>query len=304
MPDASEEALLELVFLYEVLLTYVLTRKGGDQVGEAIDTRVRAGIEEEMQDDLRIETFNSNIEMPRMIQAMEEIENTTQESPLGEHVRGVVATNIISHGVDIDRFNLMVFAGLPKQMAEYIQASARVGRRNPGISFLVITPQADRDRSVYDRFEKFHEYLDRLVEPVPANRWSEPALELTINGVVTAYLMGVAAQRLGVELYFVGHVKERFGRPGAEALNEGAVLEWVIAALGADRPDVPRRFRDAVETLATRCYGRVTNAAAEYDDENLNTFLGSMRSLRDVDEPASIRVWRQADQDTLRGLGL
>ena len=26
-----------------------------------------------------------------------------------------------------------------------------------------------------DRFDKFHQYVDRLVEPVPINRWSEPA---------------------------------------------------------------------------------------------------------------------------------
>src|SRR5690606_16884900 len=139
---------------------------------------------------------------------MEEIESGSRDMPTDERIRGVVATNIISHGVDVDRFNVMVFAGLPRQYAEYIQASARVGRHVPGLSLLVITPQADRDRSVYDRFDKFHQYLDRLVEPVPVNRWSEPALELTIRGVLGAYIMGVAAADVGEELYFVRHVRQ------------------------------------------------------------------------------------------------
>src|SRR5690606_20330589 len=179
LPDVTLDEIEELCFLYEVVLTYVLTRKGGDQVGEAIDTRVRPDVEAAVGSTLRVESFNSSVEMPRMISTMEEIESGSRDMPTDERIRGVVATNIISHGVDVDRFNVMVFAGLPRQYAEYIQASARVGRHVPGLSLLVITPQADRDRSVYDRFDKFHQYLDRLVEPVPVNRWSEPALELT-----------------------------------------------------------------------------------------------------------------------------
>ena len=37
-------------------------------------------------------------------------------------LRNIVATSAISHGVDVDRFNSMFFAGLPSDIAEYIQA--------------------------------------------------------------------------------------------------------------------------------------------------------------------------------------
>jgi hypothetical protein len=295
--------LIDLCFHYEVVLTYVLTRKGGDQVGEAIDSRVRSEIETLGGAELRVESFNGSVDMPRMIGTMEEIEDSSPDTPLGERIRGVVATNIISHGVDIDRFNLMVFAGLPRQFAEYIQASARVGRQLPGIAVLVVTPQAERDRSVLDRFDKCHEYVDRLVEPVPINRWSEPALALTLRGVLAAYLMGVASHRLGREVYLVRHVRDNFGQPGYEALSEDAVLRWVVEAIGAQSDDAPPGFAEAARLLTARLYGGVTGASADHDKQPLNSHLEAMRSLRDIDEPGYIRLPSQ-DASDLRRMGI
>lgn len=290
LPQATAEQLAVLAFAYEVVLTYVLTRKGGDQVSEAIDSRVKAEIEQYGSAALRIESFHSNIDMPRMISTMEEIEGAKADTPVSDRVRGVVATNIISHGVDIDRFNIMVFAGFPKQVAEYIQASARVGRQWPGLSILVITPQAERDRSVLHRFDKFHQYVDRLVEPVPINRWSEPALDLTIPGLIAAYLMGVVPKVIGREVYMVSHVCELFGMPGMEALEENAVCDWVLKALGATAPDVPPGLAAVARKLTARHYGRIHGAPPNLHRERLSLVLDAMMSLRNVDEPAWIKL--------------
>ncbi len=75
---------------------------------------------------------------------------------------------------------------MPKSMAEYIQASSRVGRRYLGVIFTVFNPIRERDRSHFRYHGKFHEYLDRMVEPDAINRWSRYAARRTFPGVLMA----------------------------------------------------------------------------------------------------------------------
>lgn len=81
-----------------------------------------------------------------------------------EHVDSVLASSMISVGVDIDRLGLMVVAGQPKSTSEYIQASSRVGRKHPGLVVTAFNLHKPRDRSHYERFPAYHESFCRFVE--------------------------------------------------------------------------------------------------------------------------------------------
>src|SRR5206468_12318361 len=95
---------------------------------------------------------------------------------LNDVLRSIVATSAVSHGVDVEELNSMFFAGVPSDVAEYIQASSRVGRTHVGFCVLIPTPQRRRDRYVVEVFDEFHRFLERMVQPAAIDRWAEKAV--------------------------------------------------------------------------------------------------------------------------------
>jgi hypothetical protein len=304
VPLLDQEDFARLIFSYELVLTYVLTRKGSDQITEAIHSRVVKELHDLMPNhgELLLETLNGGVDVSEMIHTMEQIELARQDSEPAERIRGVVATNIISHGVDVDRFNMIVFGGFTRLVAEYIQASARVGRTFPGISFLVVTPQSERDRSIFQRFSKFHEYIDRMIDPSAINRWPTQALERTVPGVLAGYLMIVAAGQLGRQLDTIRKVLQALGEAEAECLTPSAIQAWMRAAFGVDHAPYERYARELERIVGNR-YAQIIDASPEQQQgrDRIAQVLDSMRSLRDVDDPAFIGV-RDLDAVLLRSL--
>lgn len=98
----------------------------------------------------------------------------------------LLATNMISVGIDIARLNVMLMVGQPKLTSEYIQASSRIGRSFPGVAFVQYDATKSRDRSHYERFRAYHESFYRFVEPTGATPFSKPARERALHAVVTA----------------------------------------------------------------------------------------------------------------------
>lgn len=111
----------------------------------------------------------------------------------------IAATSMISHGVDADRFNLMVFYGIPGSTAEYIQAYSRVGRKHTGVVIDIIRPSREKDRSYLKNFNKFHEYKDILVDAVSINRWATKAVEITLPGILSSILLNYYLYELKYE---------------------------------------------------------------------------------------------------------
>lgn len=103
----------------------------------------------------------------------------------------ITASSMMSHGVDIDRLNIMVMSGLPLGSAEFIQSTARVGRRWPALVFVIHKIGRERDASVFRSFTKFVEQGDRFIEPIPITRKSRRVLERTIAGLELARILTI-----------------------------------------------------------------------------------------------------------------
>lgn len=100
----------------------------------------------------------------------------------------LLATNMISVGIDVARLNVMLLVGQPKLTSEYIQASSRVGRSFPGVAFTMYDAAKSRDRSHFEQFKQYHESFYRYVEPTGATPFSKPARDRSLKALLVAMI--------------------------------------------------------------------------------------------------------------------
>lgn len=100
----------------------------------------------------------------------------------------VLATNMLSVGVDVNRLGLMVVNGQPKNTAEYIQATSRVGRFYPGLICTVLTWSRPRDLSHYETFEHYHATFYKHVEAQSVTPFAPRALDRGLTGTMVSML--------------------------------------------------------------------------------------------------------------------
>ena len=89
----------------------------------------------------------------------------------------ILATNMISVGLDVGRFNTIVMNSMPRNIAEYIQASSRVARNDLGLVVTLHNPFRSRDLSHFEKFREFHEKLYYYVEPISITPFSKKSVE-------------------------------------------------------------------------------------------------------------------------------
>lgn len=205
-----------LVSLYGTNVVYGNTLRDLDAVERSAETQIR------VDGPVNTASLTGRTGFDEVRQVLARLDDP--EPDFRDRLHVIAASSMMSHGVDVDRLNVMVMLGLPLGTAEFIQATARVGRKWPGLVLVVHKIGRERDAAVFRDFERFVEHGDRFVEPVPVTRRSRRVLERTAGGMELARLLMVH-------------------EPGArQALTSLSSLRRFLAAI----PGVLEQDRDAL----------------------------------------------------------
>jgi hypothetical protein len=168
----------------------------------------------------------------------------------------VLATSMLQVGVDVSRFGLMVVTGQPKNTAEYIQASSRVGRsaEKPGLVVTLYNWSRPRDLAHYEDFEHYHATYYGQVEALSVTPYTRRALDrgtaatfvAAVRNVTEPYSRDADAQDVDLDGPVVGSVTERLldraeaaadlrGRDYLRERIAKLVDDWKTAKTGSTR---------------------------------------------------------------------
>ena len=153
----------------------------GTQYLEELTSRMRSEQIPQILDRLEA-VFDPQLAAKRKAKVKEKDFKNAPKRPLDV----LLATNMISVGVDVKRLGLMVVAGQPKSTAEYIQATSRVGRNKPGIVVTVFNWARPRDLSHYETFEHYHACFYKHVESLSVTPFAPGALSRGLAGLLVS----------------------------------------------------------------------------------------------------------------------
>ncbi|GAA1739296.1 helicase-related protein [Nonomuraea bangladeshensis] len=327
-PNTSQATLL--VRAYAALLHHAAHIDGSDSVRDAYWTlvgyfnslRLLAAAElqvlDDVQDRLKLLAEQHGAEL-RQADRLTELTSRVKSSDIPKRLKDlerilpdesvfdtVLATNMISVGVDVDRLGLMAIMGQPQTTAEYIQSSSRVGRQHPGLVVVLYNANRSRDRSHYESFVPYHSALYRQVESTSVTPFSPRARDRALHAV----LVGLA-RLIHPELRLngaAGSIRKHESR--IEELKDlilfraGVVDEKEAAGVEKDLNDIIARWTDLADDNPALVYEAKprfkrseTRDADEallctFTDTDLTRAFPTLWSLRDVDAESDLYLER------------
>ena len=212
----------------------------------------------------------------------------------------VLATNMISVGLDVRRLNIMLMNGMPPNTAEYIQASSRVARNTEGVVVTLFDPNNTRDLSYFEDFVPFHKTFYKQVEPLSVTPFAENALDKMLFTVMVAYFrhkLGFAANNMATALITTG-TKQRL------ASELKAIFDNHIFASSEDKALLSEKIDNLVEAWEMKIQAYQNNLFFKLEREtkdrkqlltpiqekNDTNILVAMQSMRSVEPSSEILI--------------
>ncbi|MDO8873591.1 MAG: helicase-related protein [Methanoregula sp.] len=272
---------------YDLGLSYNLVKLEGDAISQSIRTMVNVDLKKRMIREMVPARMTGDVTFRDVKEILKTVESSNPEKPLDL----IVATSMISHGVDIDKMNFMVFRGMPRNTAEYIQAYSRVGRKYPGIIFVVFNPARERDQSYYKYFSKYHEYKDILVEPVPLNRWAKFAVNRTLPGIFAAYILNFVKDGSGKSPYMTNTFREAIT---SQKITVDQITKFVLACYQCSEQDMGPYYHEYIRNKVQNYVDQILAYDGKPKFIPMMMSDKPLMSLRDMDIPIELNPTRES----------
>lgn len=245
----------------------------------------------------RTEELTSRVESAKIKSVLKEIEKPFDESKLVTREKGlkyltdvvdfVLATNMISVGIDISRLNIMVLNGMPKNIAEYIQASSRVGRKTKGLAITLLDPNRAREKSYFEHFINFHSAFYKCVEPISITPFTENTIDKMLTTAFVTYIRNKipamakddAARYFEKEKAeeFIHFIKNRFG-------DDLDITSYFISSIN----DLIEDWQNRASLGSKLTYKSLLKRPTERQDDGVD--WATMQSMREIDTDTFVEI--------------
>lgn len=248
----------------------------------------------------RVKELTSREQSGKIKQTLKELETQISTSgnikitENGKYVENaidlVLATNMISVGIDISRLNVMLINGQPKNIAEYIQASSRVGRGVDGLVVSLFDANRARDKSYFEHYIPFHQAFYKSVEPLSLTPFTENTIDKMLMSIAVIFVRHktVGRNRNTDVVHFVpsdlddfiSEIERRYGvNPYFTAKIDHLRKNW--AKMVAGEYKTVSKYDDKIEGLLCKPQGKTTN----------NQHRVVMQSMREIDTNTFVKIF-------------
>jgi helicase-like protein len=295
-PSTRDDA-LDLLFDYEVSLGYVNSKAHGAKIDEELRL-LSDQLADEGRGGIERVVLTGQVPIPDLAEAIARVQGEQRTLERTKRLRAIVGTSVVSHGVDLDRLNVLVLSGMPTTAADYIQVTARSGRTHAGLVVTVYDAFSRRERSLFCNFASYHRFLNQMVTPVPVNKYAFFVADRTVPGIVLALLHDLARDpSLGAPLTGVRYAKDfqawwNTNRAAIDAIIRNRLRRcYETPVTGVNDPSMERELADRAmgRWIDTESKSLSIPAQEQHTARLFN--LAPLTNFRDIDEPAQFQVW-------------
>lgn len=302
--DISEEELSEVIKYYKNLLTYHNRKQDVHKMSYNVLDLVNSY---ESTYDLVSNNLTGDDNLDSIKETINTVVSFQEKEENKDKLSLVSATSIVSHGVDIDTWNVMAFEGMPRNTSEYIQALSRVGRKHFGVVFVLYDYMKIRDVSFYQNFKEYHKILNDKVETVPLSRWTKLGFKQTFTSIFCASVLNYMANYLEEPIYTV----QQFNKVFLEEENKQSLIDFIKKAyisnsemLGADffNKNIEKETLDRIEYLSEYSGSYTNYFPFALKDQSKNKYYKTQFGMRGIQEEIAVHPVNQ-DVKFRRSLG-